>query len=122
MTETDQPGFAQGWYRAPNDPDTERYYDGSKWTDSYRGAPQAMAPSPVASGEKEQKATGVIIFGYITAVLIPFVGFIIGLTQINKNRHGIWVVALSVVVFAIGFYAISAAQNGGGGGGGGLNY
>jgi hypothetical protein len=111
--------FAPGWYRAPNDPANERYFDGTKWTDNYR-APQALPQAPGAAG-KEQDATGVIVVGYVFAVLMPIVGFIIGLTQINKNRHGIWVVVVAVLAFLL-WMAILSSSTGGGGGGGGYNY
>jgi hypothetical protein len=96
MTETPTPG--PGFYPDPNDPNVERYWDGQKWTESR----QPIGRRP---GEKEQEANGVIIAGYVLAVLIPLVGFILGLTQINRNRHGLWVVILSVVAFAV-WYAI----------------
>ena len=104
--------FAPGWYPAPNDPANERYFDGAKWTDNYR-TPQA---APVAA-EKEQEATGVIVAGYVFAVLMPIVGFIIGLTQINKNRHGIWVVVVAVLAFLVWMAVLASGESGGGGGG-----
>ncbi len=94
---TDEPGPSApgpGFYPDPNDPQVERYWDGKKWTESRQ-------PIRRAPGEKEQDASGVIIAGYIFAALMPLVGFIIGLTQINKNRHGIWVVVASAAAFVI---------------------
>jgi hypothetical protein len=46
--------------------------------------------------------TGVVVAGYVFAVVMPIVGFIIGLTQINRNKHGFWIVVASVVVFLAG--------------------
>ena len=37
-----------------------------------------------------------MVAGYIFAVLMPLIGFIIGLTQINRSRYGIWVVVISL--------------------------
>lgn len=96
---SDAPGA--GWYPDPNDAKTNRYWDGSQWTESR---------APIAGvSAKEERADGVIIWGYIFAVIIPIVGFIIGLTQISKNRHGIWVVLASVAAFIIWFALLSAA-------------
>lgn len=95
-----------GWYPDPNDPATNRYWDGAKWTDSR--APRQLPGT--AAGEKEQEATGVIIAGYIFAILMPIVGFIIGLTQVNRNRHGLWVVIASVVAFVL-WLAVVGAMN-----------
>jgi hypothetical protein len=46
---------------------------------------------------------------------MPLIGFILGLTQINRNRHGIWVVLLSVVAFIV-YFSLIANRSGGGGG------
>lgn len=99
-----------GWYALPNDPTTERYWDGENWTNSY----QPARAGRVGADGKEQEATGVVVAGYIFAVLMPIVGFIIGLTQINRNRHGIWVVLLSIVVFVVYLAIITSVGSGGG--------
>lgn len=93
---TDQPQHKAGFYPDPNDETVERYWDGSKWTDSR----QPIKRGP-AAGEKEQEASGTVVAGYIFAVLMPLIGFIIGLTQINRSRHGIWVVIVSIVAFFV---------------------
>jgi hypothetical protein len=90
-----------GWYPDPYDPETTRYWDGSKWTENR---------SQLRTG-KEQKADGVIVVGYILAVLMPLIGFIIGLTQINKNRHGLWVVVVSIAAFLIYLLLIAGAAS-----------
>jgi hypothetical protein len=86
-----------GFYHDPNDATVDRYWDGAQWTENR--VPRGMGEP--GKKEKEQKADGVIITGYILAVLMPLIGFIIGLTQINKNRHGIWVVVASVAAFVM---------------------
>lgn len=88
-----------GFYPDPNDPKVERYWDGKRWTESRQ--PIGLTRTAAAPAEKEQQATGIIIAGYIFAVLMPLVGFILGLTQVNRNRHGIWVVVVSVVAFVV---------------------
>jgi hypothetical protein len=90
-------GFPAGWYDDPNQSGGRRYYDGENWTDQFTPPPD---PALAKKGEeKEQHATGTVIAGYIFAVIMPLVGFIIGLTQINRNRHGLWVVLLSIAAF-----------------------
>lgn len=98
-----------GFYPDPNDPKVERYWDGRKWTESRQ--PAGLGRGVAVSGGKEQEATGIIIAGYIFAVLMPLVGFIIGLTQINKNRHGIWVVVVAAVAFFVWLAIFSGEQN-----------
>ena len=101
---TSAPG--PGWYPDPNDPATDRYWDGTHWTDSRT----PHAPVKV-EGEKKNEVDGTIIAGYIFAVLMPLIGFIIGLTQINRNRHGLWVVVVSVVMAVIYLAAFSSSSN-----------
>ena len=96
-----------GWYPDPHDSTSIRYWDGQQWTENRAPAQTARQLAP---GEKEQEATGIIIAGYIFAVLIPIVGFVIGLTQINRNRHGLWVVLLSVAVFAAALAILSGQE------------
>jgi Protein of unknown function (DUF2510) len=107
-----------GWYSDPSVYGGQRYWDGSAWTDHVAGPahaapqPQGAAYYPPQAGyaprqEKEQEATGTIVAGYVFAVIFPIVGFVIGLTQINRNRHGLWVVLLSVAAF-IGWIVLVA--------------
>jgi Protein of unknown function (DUF2510) len=105
-----------GWYPDPNDPSTNRYWDGGRWTENRT----PVGPANVAVGTpigKEQHASGTVVAGYIFAVLMPLIGFIIGLTQINRSRHGIWVVVVSVVAFFLWFAIVASSGSGGGGGG-----
>lgn len=114
----DQPSFPAGWYEDPDGTGGRRYYDGARWTENRTPPPEPGGATVQAVTEvKKQEADGVIITGYILAVLFPLVGFIIGLTQINKNRHGVWVVVVSVVAFVLwlGILAAGASDSTGGG-------
>lgn len=105
MTEPNPPA---GWYPDPDGAGGQRYFDGTQWTDRTPPPPPSVAAT---KNEKEEKATPTIIAGYVFAVLIPLVGFIIGLTQINRNKHGIWVVVLSCVAFLIFLAVILGAAS-----------
>lgn len=96
MEEPEAGSPAPGWYQDPGDPSSNRYWDGAQWTDGR--APREGAGD---SGGKETRATGIVIAGYIFAVLIPIIGLIIGLTQISKNRHGIWIVVVALAIIAL---------------------
>ncbi|MEL7158630.1 MAG: RDD family protein [Actinomycetota bacterium] len=48
MTHASAPGA--GWYRDPNDPSAERYFDGFQWTHHVRAMAGGFAPNPVAGG------------------------------------------------------------------------
>lgn len=75
--------------------------------------------------QKEQDVTGIVVAGYICAVVLPLVGAIIGATQLNRNRHGAWILGLSiamallsiivgVVLFAIVANSVSELESYGG--------
>ena len=87
-----------GWYPDPDDEGSTRYWDGHGWSEERAPAPGTRQRVP---GEKEREASAIIVAGYVFAVLIPIVGFVIGLTQLNKNRHALWVITLSIVIGAL---------------------
>lgn len=91
-------GPLPGWYTDPDDPNNNRYWNGQRWTESR--IPHHVSAETVKQAQAD-KINGACIAGYIFAVLIPIVGFVIGLTQINRNKHGIWVIAASVAMFLI---------------------
>lgn len=107
-------GFPAGWYDDPSGNGGRRYFDGERWTDHFEPPPD---PQRQQQGEtKEREATGTIIAGYIFAFVMPIVGFVIGLTQINRNRHGLWVVLASVGGFILWLIIIGSLETNGGSG------
>jgi len=93
-----------GWYPDPNPAapeDQRRYWNGKRWLDETAGP--ARTPSP------NDAPQGLVIAGYATAVLLPIVGFFVGLALIIKNRagHGVAVMVISVIVFLIALNAFS---------------
>jgi hypothetical protein len=85
---------------------TQRYWDGSKWTDH-------IAPSaPVAVVVNQQPTTGVsdamLTIGYLGAIFLPLLGGIIGIVAMAKGKtgHGVAILALSCVTFAVYLNAI----------------
>jgi hypothetical protein len=90
-----------GWY--DDGSGHQRYWNGTQW------AVWLTPPKPTAAPrEKEQRATALIIVGYILAVLFPLAGFVIGLTQVSRNVHGIRIVWVAVAVFALGLVLVAA--------------
>lgn len=113
---TEQPPQPQqypaGWYDDPDGGGGKRYFDGTQWTedrapagDPAAGTAPYAAPATTADG-KSTEVTGVIIAGYVLAVLIPIIGLIIGFTQMNKNVHGTRVIIVSVAVMVLSFLLI----------------
>lgn len=85
-----------GWYPDPTKANTQRYWDGARWSEH-------LAPIPLPRAQpayvEPPDNGGTLALGYIFAILMPIIGFIIGLTQINRRGGG--VVVLSVVSFIV---------------------
>lgn len=100
MSEASAPA---GWYPDPQMAHTQRYWDGAAWTD--HRAPLTPQSAPAAP-EAQTVAENVKVVGMLTAIFLPLVGFIIGLTQINKRGNdGLVIVVTSVIAFFV-WYAL----------------
>ncbi len=86
------------WYADPENAQGMRYWDGTKWTEhrtNYRAEPA-----------KPASADGLVIAGYILAVMIPIGGLVIGAMLLGRhNQHGRWVLAISILFIALAFVA-----------------
>jgi len=65
--------------------------------------PTQQSPSSVSSG--------LVIGGYVSAVLIPFIGLICGIVAIKRyagvgSNHGPWIVMVSALSFALNLLLI----------------
>jgi hypothetical protein len=77
-----------GWYPHPEVAGTQRYWDGTRWTDH-------VAPGPSAVTDKSAWVT----IGWIFAFLFPLAGFVIGFCLPRRySQQGLWIMALSAVV------------------------
>lgn len=76
-------GPPAGWYPHPTMSGTQRYWDGKTWTDHI--AP-GIQPAPVVPAQSDHG--GLIAAGIVTAIFIPFVGFIIGIVLMAKDKVG----------------------------------
>lgn len=94
-------GPAPGWYPDPSQPQTQRYWDGSDWTE--QRAPAAPA----------KKSDQDLTFGVLLGLAIPIVGGLYGVWMLLKgNGNGGWVILFScfaavlwvfVLAFLLGF-------------------
>jgi hypothetical protein len=91
-----------GWYPDPDQAQTQRYWTGQQWTD--QRAP--MSPAP----ERDRGAGALVVIGYITAFVIPIIGFILGIVLLVRRQtgHGIAVFLISI---AVGVAACSIVLN-----------
>lgn len=106
---------APGWYVEPST-GQQRYWSGLAWG-SYAapmGAPNAPPQYyPASSAPGGEYQGGLVALGYIFAVLMPFVGFILGIVTVTRpsratSKHGIWIILLSIVVFLIAVAVLSS--------------
>ena len=81
---------AAGWYPNPDGTSGQRYWDGTSWTQQ----------QPSAAPKENQ---GLVWAGYIFAVLMPIVGFFLGLALIirGRNGHGVACMVLSVLTVVV---------------------
>lgn len=82
-----------GWYQDANNPALQQYWDGQQWTDARR-------PTP----EPDKGSTALVVVGYITAVFLPIVGFILGIVLLVRRQtgHGLAVFLISIAVGVAG--------------------
>src|SRR4051794_39555393 len=104
------PGPAAGWYQNPSGPG-RRYWDGQRWTEHIDTAPPPPPPpaplyvqqgayQPGAYGQPApaQGVGGLVVVGYVMAVIFPLVGFILGIVAATRKdepqtaRHGPWII------------------------------
>jgi hypothetical protein len=89
-----------GWYPDPEgEPETVRYWDGTRWTEDrapYSSTRTATGPNAVRTNDS------LVAAGYILSLLIPIVGIVIGAILIQRqDRHGRWILALSLFFIAV---------------------
>lgn len=102
-----------GWYTNPTGPG-QRYWDGARWTDSYAPPPSPLPPPPSppphwqaapSATASQSGAPGIVIAGYIFAIVIPIIGFVLGIVALTQQndaaRHGIGIIVVSVIGFML---------------------
>lgn len=88
-----------GFYDDGTDAGRQRWWDGSSWTDHWSNSVGSQLPAPAVDDEDEGISVTAGI-GYILCFLIPFAAFFIGIALIARgDKHGIWVLLLSIVTF-----------------------
>jgi hypothetical protein len=85
-----------GWYPDPAHAGGRRYWDGHGWTDQTSAAEQA----------RPGIGAGLAVGGYVSALLIPILGLILGLVANRKHNgvgtnHGAGIIALAAASFLV---------------------
>lgn len=91
---------------------TQCYWDGAQWTGHIApttpATPAAIRPAWLPNQGASDTVVGL---GYAASLLLPFVGLVVGIVVMAKGgtnqKHGVFMLAISVVVMAIalGAYA-----------------
>jgi hypothetical protein len=94
------PAVPAGWYPDPQG-QVQRYWAGSAWTDhtapvSNSGPPVAASPAVTAPAKRET-SLGVAV---LLSILMPLIGFIVGIVWLSKGRSSDGIVCMVVSAFA----------------------
>lgn len=82
------PSSPAGWYPDPGQPETQRYWDGTAWTEQR---------APLAKKSDED-----LTFGVLLGLAIPIAGFLYGVWMLLKgNGNGGWVILLSFIATVV---------------------
>jgi hypothetical protein len=94
-----------GWYPDPDQAYTQRYWTGSEWTDQRAPLNEKLGR---AHEQQDKGAGALVVVGYLTAFLLPIVGFILGIVLLVRRQtaHGLAVFLISI---AVGVLACSIA-------------
>lgn len=96
-----------GWYPDPEQAQTQRYWDGATWTEQ-RAPMVPQRPARVAYPEND----GLAAFGWVMALLLPFVGAIVGVVLMSRqDRRGGSILIFAAVMMVVGFVFISAISS-----------
>jgi Protein of unknown function (DUF2510) len=98
---------APGWYPGPDD--SHSYWDGSAWThhaDKARTVRPLQATVAPVEPTQNPNHSSLVSSGYIFAVLMPIIGFVLGLMALGRpepgtSKHGMKIVGLSIVAFIV---------------------
>jgi hypothetical protein len=75
--------------------------DNGRWTVDYASSNGATAKV------RDDSARRLVVLGYITAIAMPLIGFILGIVVATRpgskanSRHGVWIIVVSLVASVV---------------------
>lgn len=95
------PTTPAGWYPDPKMPGTQRYWDGTEWSDHVAPAPNSQRPA-------QPDNSALVAVGIVTALLLPIVGFIVGCVVAGRDsKTGAVIIVLSLFGAAGWFFLLN---------------
>lgn len=95
-----EPSPAPGYYPDPTT-GVSRWWDGNTWG-SFAPPTMVVAPQPVAVAATgaEPPSKGMLTAAYVFAIVMPIVGFVLGILLLTRREtaHGLGALVLSVVM------------------------
>lgn len=99
-----QAAVEAGWYPDPQDPQAKRYWDGSQWSEWT----DRNYSSKALGGKENPNNDTLAVVGWITAVLLPIVGLVIGIVlNTRDDQRGVWIMVTSAVFIALGLLVVA---------------
>lgn len=95
--------LSPGWKPDPADPARLRYWKGAYWTQMYAVENPEDPTGPPVPVKGEGGSSGFVEIGYLLAILLPIVGFIVGLVLISRDDENGGKVMLASVLCGVGW-------------------
>ena len=117
-----KPKAPAGWYDDPKLVNTRRYWDGQKWTEhrleKTAAAPPDEAPAeyrtPLSTASTADKETRTLFhWGIAMMILLPIIGFIIGMALLGKKPTWGVRVIIGSIMFAFIYYTVATGISSG---------
>lgn len=80
------------------------------------GPPAGAVASVYAPTGTSEGASSLAIVGYVMAIVIPIVGFVLGIVAATRqsdpssSRHGVWIIVASVAAFFVWLAILSSGS------------
>jgi hypothetical protein len=108
------PDAPAGWYPDTSMPGTQRYWTGTAWTNHV--APLApIQPSAQSSAQRDahDNGNGLFLIGFVCAIVMPVLGFIVGLILLGRRGeagYGFFLWLLSGLSLYVWYSALQTGQ------------
>lgn len=100
---SEEPKPPAGWYAHPEMANTQRYWDGEHWTEQ-------VAPGAPAAALSHKSSDALDTAGWLTAIFVPVVGFVIGCVLLTRRPQAGVAMMLLAVACSIAWWMLLLDQ------------